>query len=71
MSAKQNFNTDLGQLQRYYQQGLTNSEEIAIFDEAKKLGFVPCNVCSGFPTKPVKMMNDLVLHIEAKQQAAD
>lgn len=37
MSAQQNYNTDLGQLQRYYQQGLMNSDDIAIFDEAKSL----------------------------------
>ncbi|MDC0431795.1 hypothetical protein OAL97_04770 [Paracoccaceae bacterium] len=70
MSAQQNYITDLGQLQRYYQQGLMNSDDIAIFNEAKRLGSVPYNVCSGFPFKATELMKDLLVHIEARQEAA-
>ena len=44
MSAQQNYNTYLGQLKRYYQQSLMNSEYIATFNEAKRLGSVSWNV---------------------------
>ena len=70
MSAQQKYNAATVKLQLYYQQGLMNGEEIAFFEEAKKLGSAPWNILSGFPTKPVKMMNDLVFHIEARQEAA-
>ena len=66
MSAQQNYNTDLGQLKRYYQQGLMSSDDIAIFNEAKRLGSVPYNVCSGFPYEAAKMMKNLLVHIEAR-----
>ena len=70
MSAQQNYNTDLGQLQRYYQMGLMNSEDIAVFDEAKRLGSVPYNICSGFPYEAAKMMKNLLFDIEARQRQA-
>jgi hypothetical protein len=70
MSAQQNYNTNLGQLQRYYQMGLMNSEDIAVFDEAKRLGSVPWSLGSGFPFKATEMMKNLLNDIEARQEAA-
>jgi hypothetical protein len=70
MSAQQNYNTDLGQLQRYYQMGLMNSDDIAVFDEAKRLGSVPWSLGTGFPFKATEMMRNLLVDIEARQEAA-
>ena len=60
MSAQQNYNTYLGQLKRYYQQSPMNSEYIATFNEAKRLGSVSWNVRTGFPYEVAKMMKNLL-----------
>ena len=72
MSAQQNYNTDLGQLQRYYQMGLMNSDDIAVFDEAKKLGSIPWSIGTGFPFKATELMKNLLDDIEKRlnKQAA-
>ena len=70
MSAQQNYNEALNKLQQYYNLRLMSSEDIATFDEAKRLGSVPWSIGSGFPTEAAEKMKTLLADIEKRQQKA-
>ena len=70
MSAQLNYNAALNRVQSYYNLNLMNSEDIEVFNEAKRLGSAPWSLGTGFPTKATNMMRNLLADIEARQQAA-
>ena len=70
MSAQQNYNEAWNKVQCYFNLGLMNSEDIATFDEAKRLGSVGWNVGAGFPAEDTKIMKNLsqILRQDNRQQ---
>ena len=70
MSAQQNYNSALNRVQSYYNLNLMNSEDIEVFNEAKRIGSAPWSLGTGFPTKAATMMRNLLADIEARQQQA-
>ncbi len=74
MTAQHNYNTHKNDLERYKQQGLLNGNDIAIFDEAKRIGEEPYSLAAGFPFKATEMMKNLLDDInkrEAKEALAN
>ena len=72
MTAQYNYITHKNDLERYYQQGIMNSDEINDFNQAKRIGEEPYSIASGFPFKATEMMKNLLVHIEERlnKQAA-
>jgi len=70
MSAQQNYNSALNRVQSYYNLNLMNSEDIEVFNEAKRIGSAPWSLGTGFPTKAATIMRNLLECLEARQQAA-
>ena len=70
MSVQLNYNAALNRVQSYYNLNLMNSDDIVVFDEAKRIGSAPWSLGAGFPTKAATMMRNLLADIEARQQAA-
>ena len=72
MSAQYNYITHKNDLERYYQQGIMNNDEINDFNEAKRIGEQPYSLGTGFPFRATEMMKNLLVHIEERltKQAA-
>jgi hypothetical protein len=72
MSAQYNYDRHKNDLERYYQQGIMNSNDIAIFNQAKHIGEQPYSLGTGFPFKATELMKNLLVHIEERlnKQAA-
>jgi len=70
MTAQYNYITHKKDIERYYQQGLMNSDEINDFNEAKRIGEQPYSLAAGFPFKATELMKNLLDDIEARQEAA-
>jgi hypothetical protein len=72
MSAQYNYITHKNDLERYYQQGIMNNDEINDFNEAKRIGEQPYSLGTGFPFKATELMKNLLDDIEERlsKQAA-
>ena len=74
MSAQYNYITHKTDLERYYQQGIMNNDEINDFNEAKRIGEQPYSLGTGFPFRATELMKNLLVHIEErlnKQEASN
>ena len=72
MKAQYNYITHKNDLERYYQQGLMNNDEINDFNGAKRIGEQPYSLGTGFPFRATEMMKNLLVHIKERlnKQAA-
>ena len=60
MSAQYNYDRHKNDLERYYQQGIMNNDEINDFNEAKRIGEQPYSLGTGFPFRATELMKNLL-----------